>query len=179
MRLVKERILDQPVSALGHGQNDEPLAGFPDGRICRVDPVSLELTERFKLPSEPQWIGWVEARWGSPGRPWSSRVDRGRWKRRCDSPCSEVHDLATGKVYPVEERVSAFHVDRTGRLWLGGDQGLWLSEPGAKAVESLDPVPAIKGARIDALAADPAHADGVIAVLQDRGVFFLKAKAIP
>lgn len=69
--------------------------------------------------------------------------------------------------------------DGVGRLWLGGENGLWLSEAGAKAVESLDPVPAVKGSRVDALGPDPAHADGVIAVFQKRGVVFLRAKMKP
>jgi ligand-binding sensor domain-containing protein len=69
--------------------------------------------------------------------------------------------------------------DGLGRLWLGGENGLWMSEKGAKEVESFDPVPSMKGARVDAIAADPARSDGVIVVLEERGVVFLSAKAKP
>ncbi|MDR3620917.1 MAG: hypothetical protein P4L85_16315 [Paludisphaera borealis] len=94
-----------------------------------------------------------------------------------------TYDPAKGKLARVDlpeppKPASKLARDGVDRLWLGGENGLWLSEKGAKEVESLDPVPAIKGTRVDAIGPDPAHADGVVAVLQDRGIVFLRTKAV-
>jgi hypothetical protein len=40
-------------------------------------------------------------------------------------------------------------------------------------------VPLVKGAIVAAIAPDPAHADGVVAVLEDCCVAFVRAKAKP
>ena len=58
--------------------------------------------------------------------------------------------------------VSRLCRDGRGRLWLGGD-GLAFVEASGKAPQLLDDLPMMGRAKIDALAADPEHADGVIA----------------
>jgi hypothetical protein len=69
--------------------------------------------------------------------------------------------------------------DGLGRLWLGGDKGLWLSEPGAKAPEALDRVPWVGRGGVNGFAPDPEHADGVIVALGSRGVAFVRATRRP
>lgn len=56
-RLVQERIEADEVTCLGRGEAGEVLAGLRQGRVCRVDPVTLQLTEMTKLSAEPTWIG--------------------------------------------------------------------------------------------------------------------------
>ena len=63
--------------------------------------------------------------------------------------------------------------DGRGRLWLAG-QGLAVVEAAGKAPVPLDEVPMIGRTTINALAADPEHADGVIAALSERGVVFVR-----
>lgn len=69
--------------------------------------------------------------------------------------------------------------DGLGRLWLGGDDGLRLAVPGAKAVESFADVPPIGRVAVTALAPDPDHPDGVVAGLGPRGVAFVRATLAP
>lgn len=69
--------------------------------------------------------------------------------------------------------------DGLGRLWLGGEEGLRLAVPGAKAVESFADVPPIGKAAVKGLAPDPDHPDGVIAALGPRGVAFVRAAPAP
>ena len=65
--------------------------------------------------------------------------------------------------------------DSLGRVWLGGEDGLFLAVAGARSVETFDVIPEFRGAQVLALAPDPAHADGVIASLGARGVAFVRA----
>ena len=91
MRLAKEAFPDQKVTALGRGRGGEALAGLADGRICRVDPATLELAERAKLPSQPKWIIWSE---GVGNRPAGLVAVAELWGE--DGPASVVHDLVAG-----------------------------------------------------------------------------------
>ena len=69
--------------------------------------------------------------------------------------------------------------DGLGRLWQGGDRGLWLTEPEAKALDDLSGISGVGRGGIDGLALDPAHADGVILALGSRGVAFVRATRGP
>jgi hypothetical protein len=70
--------------------------------------------------------------------------------------------------------------DGRGRLWLGSrDGGLWLIDPAANALESLDRVPFIGQSDVYGLALDPHHEDGVIVALGSRGVAFVRATPRP
>jgi hypothetical protein len=57
IKLVRERIGADEVTCIGRGEAAAVLAGLADGSVCRVDPVSLELTDVARLPSAPRWIG--------------------------------------------------------------------------------------------------------------------------
>ena len=66
------------------------------------------------------------------------------------------------------------------RLWLGSRAGgLWLIDPSAKTIESLDRVPFVGQSDVYGLAADPNHEDGVIVALGSRGVAFVRAGQRP
>jgi hypothetical protein len=131
VRLVRERMGIEEVSCLGHGEDDTVLAGLADGRVCRVDPVMLDLVDLARLPSAPQWVGWRPAWAGQPAgvvavrRQTKPSEHRGPFP---DVPYSVVHDLATGRTFASKDRddlATAFLLDRTGRLWLGSDRGEW------------------------------------------------------
>ena len=66
--------------------------------------------------------------------------------------------------------------DGRGRLWLGGE-GLAVLEADGKTLHPLDELPKLGRSKIEALAADPAHADGAIAAVADRGVVFVRVDA--
>ncbi len=68
--------------------------------------------------------------------------------------------------------------DGLGRLWLSG-QGLLMIDPDRKTVHAFDAVPMLGRSPIDALAADPAHPDGVVAAMEERGLIFVQARSIP
>jgi hypothetical protein len=63
-----------------------------------------------------------------------------------------------------------------GRLWLGGE-GLAVFEADGKTLRPLDELPTPGRSKIDAIAADPAHPDGTIAAVEDRGVVFVRVDA--
>jgi hypothetical protein len=63
-----------------------------------------------------------------------------------------------------------------GRLWLGGE-GLAVLEADGKTLHPLDELPMPGRSRIDAIAADPAHPDGAIVAVEDRGVVFVRLDA--
>ncbi len=128
VRLVRERIGAEEVTCLGRGEDDAVLAGLSDGRVCRVDPVTLELTDVLKVPSAPQWVGWGAAVGNRPAGPVvvtrpTRPVDRDG--RHWEMPCSVVNDLATGKTFELEDKATTFLLDRAGRVWLGADKGEW------------------------------------------------------
>ena len=128
VRLGREGAGTDAVTCLGRGEGGVALAGLGDGRVCRVDPVTLGLTEIAKLPHEPRWIGWGEAHGARPaGLVVVTRTTRplDQDGRHWDVPSSTVHDLATGKVFALEDEGSTFLLDHSGRFWLGADRGEW------------------------------------------------------
>jgi hypothetical protein len=128
VRLVRERIDAEEVTCLGRGEGTAVLAGLSDGRVCRVDPVNLELTDMIKLPAAPRWIGWAQAEGNRPaGLVVATRLTKplDRDGRHWDVPYSVLHDLATSKTFALEDEATTFLVDRAGRVWLGADKGEW------------------------------------------------------
>lgn len=126
--LGRERIDGAEVTCLGRGEGGAVLAGLADGRVCRVDPATLALTDVARLSAPPQWIGWAGAGEGRPaGLVVVTRPTRpvAQGERHWDVPYSVVNDLATGKTFALEIQATAFLLDRTGRLWLGADRGEW------------------------------------------------------
>jgi hypothetical protein len=130
IQLIRERIDTVEVTCLGRGEGEAILAGLADGRICRVDPVTLGLTDLAKLPAEPQWVGWSKSEGNRPAgllavtqHMKSVERDGEHW----NEPYSLVHDLATGKTLLFEDgwEVKTTLLDRAGRLWLGADKGEW------------------------------------------------------
>ncbi len=115
VRLVHEHAETVEVKCLGRGEGGAVLAGLADGRICRVNPVTLELTEIAKLAASPRWIGWLPA---IGNRPAGLVVVTG-------STTCTVHDLATQKTFTAGHNATTFLCDATGRLWLGADNGEW------------------------------------------------------
>lgn len=65
LKLTGEWFGPVPATCLGRGEGDSVLAGFADGRVCRVDPAMLAMAEVAHLPDRVQWIGYREA---GPGR---------------------------------------------------------------------------------------------------------------
>jgi len=147
---TRERAGVRGLASLATGEGESIFAGFDDGRVCRLDPETLELTEVAKLPSGVVWVGWSKAeRAGKAGglvaatsRYETIQVDGKDQERRI----SAIHDLASGKSFPLEHQPSAFLVDRAGHLWVGADRGEWggwvvrIDLPKGK-VETLPPPP--------------------------------------
>ncbi len=72
--------------------------------------------------------------------------------------------------------VSRLVRDGRGRLWLGGE-GLAVLDADGKTLHPLDELPMLGRSKIAAIAADPAHPDGAIAAIADRGVVFVRLDA--
>jgi hypothetical protein len=128
VRPVRERIGTEEVTCIGRGEGETVLAGLSDGRVCRVDPATLELTEVTKLAAAPVWVGWRVAAQGKPAglvavTRETKKMEKG--KLRWIDYRSVVNDLATGMTRQFELKVTAFLLDRAGRLWLGADRGEW------------------------------------------------------
>lgn len=112
-RLARERWdLDSPIACLGRGPDESVLAGLEDGRIGRINPTTLALTEIARMPHPPTWVGWSPA--ANVGKGGVAAVV---WE--------EVHDLTTGRVIKAGRGISTCLVDREGRLWVGLDRGEW------------------------------------------------------
>jgi hypothetical protein len=128
VRLIRERIGTDEVTCLGRGEGEAVLAGLSDGRICRVDPGTLDLSDIGKLPEAPQWVGWAKAQGNRPAGlvaviRLTKPVQQGarQWLERS----TVVHDLAMGTRLTMGEAASTILLDRSGRLWLGADNGEW------------------------------------------------------
>ncbi|WP_422927284.1 hypothetical protein [Singulisphaera sp. PoT] len=128
LRLASERHGLEGVTCLGLGEGGAPIAGLSDGRICRVDPNTLELTDMAKLPEPPQWLGWCGPREGRPAglvavteRRRIVKTEKGTRNPRH----SVVHDLAVDRTIELDDLMTTFLIDRDGRLWLGADNGEW------------------------------------------------------
>jgi hypothetical protein len=115
VRLVQEHAETVEVKCLGRGESEAILAGLADGRVCHINPATLELTEVAKLPAPPRWIGWLQAMANHPA---GLVVVTG-------STRSTVHDLATQKAFTVDHKATTCLLDTTAKLWLGADNGEW------------------------------------------------------
>ena len=127
VRLVGERI-DDEVTCIGRGRGEVVLAGLTDGRICRVDPATLELSTVVKLPGVPKWLGWYAARENRPaGTIVATRQTKPvvREGKQWNESFSMIHDLATGKSFALDHVATTFLFDRAGRFWVGADRGEW------------------------------------------------------
>ena len=136
-----------PVAAtcLGQGEGDAVLVGFEDGRVCRVDPTSLALDQVAKLPAKVQWVGAWKTAGGRSGL--VAVVEHVKWDGRygphTPTRSSTVHDLASGRAFPLRSKwlplgdghahelvlhATAILLDSRHRLWLGdalSDWGGW------------------------------------------------------
>lgn len=151
VRLVREQIGTEQVICLGRGEGGAVLAGLSDGRVCRVDPATLDLADVAKLAAPPQWIGWSKANGNRPAglvviTEATKPVDRDG--RHWNVPNSVVNDLSTGKTFALESLATTFLLDRAGRVWLGADRGEWGG--------NVWRVDLIKG-RADAIQPPPSH----------------------
>lgn len=127
-RLVREWLGPEQVTCVGLGEADAVLAGLSDGRVCRVDSATLELTDLVKLPSRPQWIMWNKAMGKRPAglivvTRQTKVIEQGA--KTFETFQHVVNDLAMGKTFEPEHKVSTLLLDRAGRLWLGADMGEW------------------------------------------------------
>jgi hypothetical protein len=87
-----------------------------------------------------------------------------------------LYDVAKRTIAPApvpsfSAPVKAFCRDRRGRLWIAGD-GLWLVDARGQTLQALDGLPT-GHSQVVAIAPDPAHDDGVIASLSERGILFV------
>ena len=80
--------------------------------------------------------------------------------------------LAPAPLPPFPAPVKALCRDRRGRLWIAG-HGLWLVDAGGRTLYALDGLPTGRSPVV-AMAPDPAHPDGVVASLDERGILFVR-----
>jgi hypothetical protein len=66
--------------------------------------------------------------------------------------------------------------DGSGRLWIGGEAGLWMVHKNGKTYESFNVIPWIASGKLCDLAPDPKHDDGVIAALGSGGVMRIQLR---
>jgi hypothetical protein len=95
-----------------------------------------------------------------------------------------LYDPATKRLAKVDfpeppPPVVALTRDGLGRLWLGGETGLWMLDANRKLLESFDQVPWLGRNAVYSLARDRQHVDGVIAALGRRGLVFIRADRRP
>jgi hypothetical protein len=92
------------------------------------------------------------------------------------------YTTATGKLAPsplaeaasrTVKGVTSLCRDGLGRLWVGGE-GLAVWEPQSARLHSLDELPMLGQSPVSALAAEAGAPDGIAAVLEERGVVFLR-----
>lgn len=134
---------------LAEGLDGEVLAGFADGRVCRVDPLTLELQEITRLPGRVIWLGATPPGgkgprlrvavtdgsspcWFRPGTPpeqMGRQVERWRKENRrrmavhiLPKGPARVLSLLKGKEFSDSEPTTYF-LDSRNRLWLGVDAG--------------------------------------------------------
>jgi ligand-binding sensor domain-containing protein len=84
--------------------------------------------------------------------------------------------LATVRFQGPSRPVNAMTRDGLGRLWIGGQDGLWMIEVGGGEAEPFDRVPWVGRNAVSVLAPDPHHEDGIIVASGSRGVAFVRAK---
>ena len=159
VRLVRERIGTEEVTCLGRGEGEVVLAGLSDGRVCRVDPATLDLTDMAKLPAAPRWIGWGQAASDRPaGLVVVTRRTTSPWIATASAGSSPIRWSTTsprGRRFALEEEATTFLLDRAGRFWLGADRGEWGGRvtrvdlvKGTVADDQAAAVPRIRGSSL-------------------------------
>ncbi len=99
-RSAREQFEAGEVTCLCRGKGEEALVGLADGRVCRVNPLTLELVELFRFSASVAWIGWGEAVGVRPAglvivtRP-TKPVER--YGRHWDVPYLVIHDMPRGR----------------------------------------------------------------------------------
>jgi hypothetical protein len=138
------------VVCLGGGEEEDVLACFGDGRVCKVDPETLALTEVAKAPAITRWIGAVPGDRGAPGRLVAVYPD---WKPAPPGDGGEGRDiavvveLASGRTHELSGDVTTCLMDSRSRLWVGSDRGEWGGSCGFVDLGTgrAQAVPGIKG----------------------------------
>ena len=156
LNLTREWSGPVPVACLGTGENGTVLAGFEDGRVCRVDPATLALTELARLPGKPRWVGALSDDAGP------------RVKSRLVVVIEQTR--------PVERNGGRFQVPTWVVQDLGPSKTYSLDFKKPEGPDHGDELPMMGRARVNALATDPDHPDGVIAALDGRGVVFVRVE---
>ncbi len=121
LRLSRKSLSPVAVTCLGRGEGDTVLAGFADGRIARINPATLEVTELARSSGAVAWVGVTTAVAADGAK-------KPRIIAVVAKPRLVVHDLGNGKTHVVDTEPAhpdAFLLDRKGRLWLGWDSGEW------------------------------------------------------
>ncbi len=133
LKLAREWSGPVGATCLGHREGDAVLAGYADGRVGRIDPATLAMTELARLPGEVQWVGTIPAGAGQAAKPRiigvmeqkkefetkravSAVLGRSRGavvekkkvveikSRKYQVPCSVVIDLGSGKTFAPDAR---------------------------------------------------------------------------
>ena len=134
--------------------------GFKDPRLTIESPAGAG-SRRFARDAIP----WTKAELivATEDGPRTFAIDGGRL-----APAATALDTRG-------RSISRLARDGRGRLWLGGD-GLAVLDADGRTLHSLDDLPMLGRSRIEALAADPDHPDGVIAAVEGRGVVFVRVE---
>jgi len=75
----------------------------------------------------------------------------------------------------ITQKITCLTFDGAGRLWIGGETGLWMVRDDGKTYEDFNVVPWVGTGEIRDLAPDPSHDDGVIVALGSKGVMRIQA----
>jgi signal transduction histidine kinase/ligand-binding sensor domain-containing protein len=167
----------RPTSAGGRGQTagGPGLPGLPDASVLSLAQTrdgaiwagTQQAGVQRLLPASSQWQSFGVAQ-GLPDvlvRRLLASSDGGMWAGTSLGPAFlptasarfEVLNAVDG--HPVQSYVTALAEDAKGRVWIGTVAGLWLHEPGAKA---------LLGFRHEPGRADSLVSDTVIGLLVDR-----------
>jgi hypothetical protein len=115
-KVTHERVAPASATCLGRGEGDAVLAGFDDGRVCRVDPATLALVEVARLPGRVQWVGYRTPVGGGRAG-FVAVVETSTVNVRRDVQyqvfASVVHDLVTGRTIELP-RIQHGSVSRAG-----------------------------------------------------------------
>src|SRR5689334_18243962 len=71
LKLAKEWFGPTAATCLGRGGDGDLLVGFADGRIARVAPADLTVTDLAWVSGRVQWVGSIAS---GPGRPTKPRL---------------------------------------------------------------------------------------------------------
>jgi hypothetical protein len=131
LQLSKERPLPAAATCLAEVPGSGAVLGLADGRVCRVDPTSLDLTELARLPLPAAWVGSASG----PGRNARTTLAVVEAFTPVDAPNARLLAYRLGdrgsqpSTFPITPHgmggVRSYHLDRTGQLWIGYDAGEW------------------------------------------------------